>query len=82
MGSGPWRGWMFRLLDVRPIKIDFECSGTTTGRPGEGIGSGLCWAWYHAGSIQTSATQWKVAGEETVLPLPVVGAGIVGAGCT
>src|SRR6478672_12976746 len=59
-GSQSIWGWMLRLCEIRPTKIDFSRNGRTTGSPGEGIGSGLCWASYHAGSIQTSATQSKV----------------------
>lgn len=71
---------MFRLLEMRPIKIDLERSGTTTGNPGEGIRSGLCWTSYQAGSIHTSATQSNVSGER-VLPSPVVAATEAWAGC-
>jgi hypothetical protein len=48
---------MSRLREVRPTSSELARSGTTSGRPGEGIGSGLSWASYQAGSIHTSATQ-------------------------
>ena len=40
------------------LKTDGDkLSGTISGRPAEGSGSGLSCASYHSGSIQTSATQ-------------------------
>ena len=53
-------GLMLRLTDLRPTSTEVLRSGTTSGRPGEGSGSGLSWASYQAGSIHTSATQSNV----------------------
>ena len=62
-------GLMLRLADLRPTRTDALRSGTTSGRPGEGSGSGLSCASYQAGSIQTSATQSDGRGATAVVGL-------------
>ena len=54
-------GAMLRLRDVRPTSTEVFRSGMVVGRPGDGNGSGLSCASYHAGSIHSSATQLKAA---------------------
>src|SRR4051794_40240722 len=49
-------GWMFRLVDVRPMSRVRSVSGTTAGAPTLGSGSVTSWEEYQSGSTQTSAT--------------------------
>ena len=66
VGAAVDSGLMLRLADLRPTSTDVLRSGTTSGRPGEGSGSGLSCASYQAGSIQTSATQSNSASGVTL----------------
>ena len=62
---------MFRLLEVRPIMIDFERNGTTTGRPG-GHRIWLCWACTRRGRSRPLPPS-QTSRLSAMLPLPTVG---------
>ena len=78
-------GWMPRDREARPISTDVCRSGTTSGRPGEGSGSVLCWSAYQSGSIHTSATHASASGGAVFAsggwpPVAGAGAGATGRG--
>ena len=70
-----------RDREARPISTDVCRSGTTSGRPGEGSGSVLCWSAYQSGSIHTSATHASASGGAVFASGGAAGAG-AGAGAT